>query len=94
MKLYVYDHCPYCVRARMPFALKNIPFEPVFVPNDDEDTPIHMISRKMLPILEDTDGCMGESLDIWPNGAACRWSVRCARRNAVMPERSAHIPCR
>ncbi|MDU4397175.1 MAG: glutaredoxin, partial [Haemophilus parainfluenzae] len=23
MKLYVYDHCPFCVRARMIFGLKN-----------------------------------------------------------------------
>lgn len=64
MKLYVYDHCPYCVRARMPFGLKNIPFELVILSNDDEDTPVRMIGQKMLPILEDTDGFMGESLDI------------------------------
>ena len=25
MKLYVYDHCPFCVRARMIFGLKNLP---------------------------------------------------------------------
>ena len=24
MKLYVYDHCPFCVRARMIFGLKNL----------------------------------------------------------------------
>lgn len=64
MKLYVYDHCPYCVRARMPFAMKGIPFELVVLPNDDEATPIGMIGAKMLPILEDEDGFMGESLDI------------------------------
>lgn len=64
MKLYVYDHCPFCVRARMPFGLKNIPVELVFLPNDDEETPIGMIGKKMLPILEDEDGFLGESLDI------------------------------
>lgn len=64
MKLYIYDHCPYCVRARMPFGLKNIPFELVMLSNDDEDTPIRMIGQKMLPILEDAEGFMGESLDI------------------------------
>ncbi len=64
MKLYVYDHCPYCVRARMPFGLKDIPFELAFIDNDDEETPIRMIGQKMLPILEDGDGFMGESLDI------------------------------
>jgi len=64
MKLHVYDHCPYCVRARMPFGLKSIPIELAFVTNDDEDTPLRMIGKKMLPILEDADGFMGESLDI------------------------------
>ncbi|MEF2073361.1 glutaredoxin 2 [Consotaella aegiceratis] len=64
MKLYVYDHCPFCVRARMPFGLKAIPFELHFQLNDDEETPISMIGQKMLPILEDDDGFMGESLDI------------------------------
>ncbi|MDN5160564.1 glutaredoxin, partial [Escherichia coli] len=24
MKLYIYDHCPYCLKARMIFGLKNI----------------------------------------------------------------------
>ena len=64
MKLYVYDHCPFCVRARMPLGLKGIEAETVFVPNHDEATPISMIGAKMLPILEDADGYMGESLDI------------------------------
>lgn len=64
MKLHVYDHCPYCVRARMVFGLKAVPVELVFVPNDDEETPIRMIGRKMLPILEDGDGFLPESLDI------------------------------
>lgn len=64
MKLHVYDHCPYCVRARMPLGLKAIPAEVVYQDNDDEETPIRMIGAKMLPILEDQDGYMGESLDI------------------------------
>ena len=65
MKLFVYDHCPYCVRARMPFAMKNIPVELVTLANDDEATPIAMIGAKVCPILEKPDGSfIGESLDI------------------------------
>lgn len=64
MKLFVYDHCPFCTRARMVFGLKAIPFDLEFQLNDDEETPIRMIGRKMLPILEDEDGFMGESMDI------------------------------
>ncbi|WP_395697774.1 glutaredoxin 2 [Methylocella sp.] len=64
MKLFVYDHCPFCIRARMSFGLKAIPFDLEFQLNDDEKTPVRMIGKKMLPILEDADGFMGESLDI------------------------------
>lgn len=65
MKLYIYDHCPFCVRARMIFGLRGIPFDTVVLSNDDEDTPIRMIGAKQVPILEKYDGSfMGESLDI------------------------------
>ena len=65
MKLFVYDHCPYCVKARMIFAFKNIDFELITLANDDEQTPIKMIGQKMLPILEyEKNKFMPESLDI------------------------------
>ncbi|MGF6148775.1 Glutaredoxin-2 [Kingella potus] len=65
MKLYIYDHCPFCVRARMIFGLRGVAAEQIVLPNDDEDTPIRMIGAKQLPILEKDDGTfMGESLDI------------------------------
>ncbi|MBK5072037.1 glutaredoxin 2 [Budviciaceae bacterium CWB-B4] len=65
MKLYVYDHCPFCVKARMIFGIKKIPFELVTLLNDDEETPIRMIGQKMAPILEKDDGSyMPESMDI------------------------------
>ncbi|WP_392560167.1 glutaredoxin 2 [Orbus mooreae] len=65
MKLFVYDHCPYCVRTRMILGLKKIPFELIILANDDEATPIKMIGQKMVPILQKEDGSyMPESLDI------------------------------
>lgn len=65
MKLYVYDHCPYCVRARMIFGLKNIPVQQVTLANDDEKTPIDLVGKKVVPILLKDDGtAMPESLDI------------------------------
>ena len=65
MKLFIYDHCPYCTKARMIFGLKNIPVELVILLNDDEETPVSMIGSKMVPILEKTDGSfIGESMDI------------------------------
>ena len=65
MKLYVYDHCPFCTRARMAAALRGVATELVYLPNDDEDMPIRLIGAKQLPILQKEDGShMGESLDI------------------------------
>ena len=46
MKLYIYDHCPFCVKARMIFGLKNIPVELNVLLNDDEATPTRMIGQK------------------------------------------------
>ncbi len=64
-RLYTYDHCPYCVKARMIFGLKNQNFKHVVLLNDDEKTPISMIGVKMVPILQKENGeFMGESLDI------------------------------
>lgn len=65
MKLYVYDHCPYCVRTRMVFGLKNLPLEMEMIANDDEATPVSLVGKKVVPILVKDDGtAMPESLDI------------------------------
>ena len=65
MHLYVYDHCPFCVKARMIFGLDQQPVEVSFLLNDDEETPNKLIGKKMLPILvKDDNSAMGESLDI------------------------------
>lgn len=65
MKLYHYDHCPYCVKARMIFGLKDVPLTLVPVLNDDVETPTKLVGRKVVPILEKEDGShMPESMDI------------------------------
>lgn len=65
MKLYIYDHCPFCVKARMIFGLKNIPVELNVLQNDDEATPTQMIGQKMVPILQKDDSrYLPESMDI------------------------------
>jgi len=65
MKLYIYEHCPFCSRARMAFGLKEVPVELSVVMANDAETPVRKIGRKALPILERDDGSfMGESLDI------------------------------
>lgn len=65
MKLYIYEHCPFCTRARMIFGLKNLPVEIKVLANDDEQTPVKMIGKKMVPILQKDDSrYMAESMDI------------------------------
>lgn len=65
MKLYVYDHCPFCVRSRMIFGLKDVACEIVTLRNDDEETPTRLIGKKMLPVLvTESNEAIGESLDI------------------------------
>ncbi|AAV89197.1 glutaredoxin 2 GrxB family [Zymomonas mobilis subsp. mobilis ZM4 = ATCC 31821] len=63
-KLFIYEHCPFCVKARMIFGLKNIDFEKIVLLNDNETDPIRMIGKKMLPILEDDGRFIAESMDI------------------------------
>lgn len=65
MKLYYYEHCPFCIRVLMLIHYKNIALEKNVLLNDDEKTPIAMIGQKMLPVLQKDNGeFMPESLDI------------------------------
>jgi glutaredoxin 2 len=64
MKLFVYDHCPFCVKARAVFGLKDVPFDLVILLNDDEATPTRMIGKKMAPILDHDGRFIPESIDI------------------------------
>lgn len=64
MKLYVYDHCPFCVKARSIFGLKRTSFELAVMLNDDAATPERMVGRKVAPILEDRGQFLAESMDI------------------------------
>ncbi|WP_144938082.1 glutaredoxin 2 [Pseudomonas alabamensis] len=65
MKLYVYEHCPFCTRARMIFGLKGLPVDLQVIMEGDVETPTRLIGKKAVPILEKDDGThIGESLDI------------------------------
>ncbi len=64
MKLHVYDHCPFCVKARAIFGLKALPVELVVMLNDDAASPERMVGRKVAPILERDGVFTPESMDI------------------------------
>jgi hypothetical protein len=49
--LYVYDHCPVCVRVRFVFGVKNIKHNLHFMANDDVATPTDLVGKKISPIL-------------------------------------------
>ena len=42
-RLYVYDHCPFCVRARIIMGIKNVKHDVIFLANDDVDTPTRLV---------------------------------------------------
>jgi glutaredoxin 2 len=48
MELFVYDHCPFCVKARAVFGLTDIAVDLVILSNDDESTPTRMIGKKTI----------------------------------------------
>lgn len=64
IKLSHYVHCPFCVRVRMALGYLDIPFESQVLPYNDEETPLKLCSKKMLPIMEFESGPLNESLDI------------------------------
>ena len=65
MKLYIKDHCPFSARARTIFGLKNLPVELSVIMEGDAATPIGLVGRKVVPILQKDDGtAMAESMDI------------------------------
>jgi glutaredoxin 2 len=65
MKLYIYEHCPFCVRPRLVANVKSLPVSLQILANDDEQTHFDLISQKIVPILEkDDETRMTESLDI------------------------------
>ena len=65
MKLYIFEHCPFCVKSLMVANELGIDYEKCYLLNDDELTPNRLVGKKLVPILEKDDGsAMGESLDI------------------------------
>ena len=64
--MYVYDHCPFCVRVRLALGVKNVKHNVNFMANDDIPTPTALVGKKIAPIfaLPQDELVMGESLDI------------------------------
>jgi glutaredoxin 2 len=64
-QLYIYDHCPFCARARVMMGLKRVQHNLIFLLNHDEATPIGLVGAKQVPILQlPGQKAMAESMDI------------------------------
>ncbi|ELV8642270.1 GrxB family glutaredoxin [Vibrio vulnificus] len=65
MKLYIYQHCPFCARVRYVAGMLNIPLEIINLAYDDDTTTNDLIGAKQVPLLLKNDGqALAESLDI------------------------------
>ncbi len=65
MKLFVFEHCPFCIRAMMTAGYKKLDVELEYIQNHDVDARIEKVGANMVPILQKDDGSyMAESLDI------------------------------
>lgn len=64
-RLYIYDHCPFCVRTMLVANYKQVSdLEQVVLANDDEATCHRLIGQKMVPIFEHQGVAIAESMAI------------------------------
>ncbi|QWV00012.1 glutaredoxin 2 [Francisella salimarina] len=56
MKIYLYHHCPYCIKVRLVADLSKLDYEMIILANDDEKSHIDRIGSKQVPFLEKDDG--------------------------------------
>ena len=65
MKLYMFEHCSLCFRVRMMAALKGKHLQEAVVFDDDTDTMVGLVGKRVIPILLKDDGQpMLESMDM------------------------------
>ena len=51
VKLYMFEHCSLCFRVRMIAALKRLQLQETVVLNDDSETMIGLVGKRVIPIL-------------------------------------------
>jgi glutaredoxin 2 len=65
MRLYLFEHCSICFRVRMAAALKRLHLQETVVLEDDSETMIKLVGKRVVPILVKDDGQpMLESMDM------------------------------
>jgi glutaredoxin 2 len=65
LKLFMFEHCSLCFRVRMTAALKRLHLQETLVLDDDSDTMISLVGKRVIPILvKDCGRPMLESMDM------------------------------
>jgi glutaredoxin 2 len=65
VRLYMFEHCSLCFRVRMIAALKHLHLQESVVLDDDTDTMVGLVGKRVIPILVKDDGQpMLESMDM------------------------------
>jgi glutaredoxin 2 len=65
MRLYMFEHCSLCFRVRMTAALKRLHLQETVVLEDDTETMVNLVGKRVVPILVKNDGQpMLESMDM------------------------------
>jgi glutaredoxin 2 len=65
MRLYLFEHCSICFRVRMAAALKRLHLQETVVLEDDSETLIRVVGKRVVPVLVKDDGTpMLESMDM------------------------------
>jgi glutaredoxin 2 len=65
MRLYMFEHCSLCFRVRMVAALKRLHLQETVVLEDDTETMVNLVGKRVVPILVKDDGKpMLESMDM------------------------------
>src|SRR5579863_5755595 len=65
MRLYMFEHCSLCFRVRMTAALKGLHLQETVVLDDDSDTMIGLVDKRVIPILvKDCGQPMRESMEM------------------------------
>ena len=65
MRLYLFEHCSLCFRVRMTAALKRLHLQETVVLDDNSDTMIGLVGKRVIPIfVKDCGQSMLESMDM------------------------------
>lgn len=65
MRIYMFEHCSLCFRVRMIAALKRLHLQEIVVLDDDTETMVGLVGKRVIPILVKDDGQpMLESMDM------------------------------